>query len=60
MELGNREKPLKLGIESILPYISLQFHFPRNREKPLKLGIESYFIYRVKLFPPERETEKNP
>ena len=37
---GNREKPLKLGIES-LPFV-LGYHNSvlRNREKPLKLGIE--------------------
>ena len=58
----NREKPLKLGIESVF---NSQKHrlsnYWRNREKPLKLGIESCMAGYGKLqsnLPKQRKTPK--
>jgi len=58
--VGNREKPLKLGIEREAIEHPGSFTEYRNREKPLKLGIESLISKKHQNCLISCETEKNP
>ena len=58
--MGNREKPLKLGIERLLCCFRRLIPVYRNREKPLKLGIESTFSFPHLLENLEAKQRKTP